>query len=546
MAAGLPAAQDTVAEICEMLARRRQFLDDRGLAEWPDGTVSGRYGFRHALYQEVLYRRIGSGRRVRLHRLIGAREEAGYGEQAYERAAELAMHFERGRDDRRAVRYLLRAAENAARRSGPREVIRLVTRGLALLTHLPDTPKRRRQELDLLLLLGPAVIVTQGWTSPEIERAYRRAYDLCQQLGETAQLFPVLFGLWLPALVRLEMQTAQGLAEELLILAQRLHDPALRLEAHWALGITVFYGGEFATVRDHMTHGIALYDPRQHQALAALYTGIDVGVNCRLYRAWVLWYLGYPAQALRCSEEALTLAQELEHAFTHAYALHFAARPHQCRQEGSITHAQAEASVTLCREHGFALYVALGTILRGWAVVAQGDSGAGITWMRQGLADYRAMGGVLTQTYWLALLAEAYGRDGQAEAGLTTVAEAPAAVDASGERFYAAELHRLQGELMLQARVQQRRQGKRSRATSPVHDPQLEVEACFHQALTVARRQHARSLELRAALSLARLWQQQGKRAEAHQLLADIYGWFSEGFDTADLQEAQALLKDLS
>jgi hypothetical protein len=203
----------------------------------------------------------------RLHRLIGAREEAGYGEQAYERAAELAMYFQRGRDYRRAVAYLLWAVENAAGRSAPCEVIGFVTQGLAVLTHLPHTPERDQQEVALQLLLGPALIVTHGWTSPAIERAYRRAHDLCQQLGETAQLFPVLFGLWLPALVGLEMQTARTLAEELLTLAQRLRDPVLRLEADWALGITVFYVGEFATVRDHMTYGIALYNSRQHQAL---------------------------------------------------------------------------------------------------------------------------------------------------------------------------------------------------------------------------------------------------------------------------------------
>jgi predicted ATPase len=439
------------------------------------------------------------------------------------RAAELALHFERGRDHRR---------------------------GLELLPTLPDTPERRQFELDLLLALGPILIVTKGWTSPDIERTYGRARGLCRQLGETPQLFPALFGLWLPALVRLEMQAARALAEELLTLAQRLRDPALLLEAHWALGITVFYLGEFASVREHMAQGMALYEPQQHHALALLYTGTDVGVNCRLYAAWALWYLGYPAQALHGNQEALALAQELAHPFSHAFALHFAARLHQCRQEGPAVQKQAEASVTLCTEHGFALYAALGTILQGWGLIALGQGAEGLAQMRQGLTDYRAMGGVLTQTYWLALLAEAYGREGQVGAGLTTVGEALAAVDTSGERFYEAELYRLKGELTLQAqaqclkfRVRRKRTHTAQRATLPGSDPQ--AEACFQQALAVARHQQAKALELRAAMSLSQLWQQQGKKAHARQLLAEVYGWFTEGFDTVDLHEAKALLEAL-
>jgi predicted ATPase len=194
VAAGLPTTPDTVAEICEGLARRGEFIEDRGLAEWPDGKVSWRYGFRHALYQEVLFRRIGSGRRVRLHRLIGAREEVGYGERAGERAAELAMHFARGRDHRRAVHYLGQAAANAARRSAPREVIGLATRGLAVLPHLPDTPPRRQQELDLQLMLGQATTAIKGYAAPEVEQIMTRARELCERVGDTSKLIPTLRG----------------------------------------------------------------------------------------------------------------------------------------------------------------------------------------------------------------------------------------------------------------------------------------------------------------------------------------------------------------
>jgi predicted ATPase len=240
--------------------------------------------------------------------------------------------------------------------------------------------------------------------------------------------------------------------------------------------------------------------------------------------------LGYPDQALRRSRETLTLPQELSHAFSLAYALDFAARIHQLRREEQLTQAQAQALIALSREQGFTQRLATGTILWGWALTAQGQGEEGIAHMRQGLAAFRATGAELAQPYYLALLGEAYGALGQAGEGLKVLAEALATTHKTGEQFCEAELHRLKGKLLL--------------AGSAAHH--AEAEACFQQALDVARRQRAKSWELRAAMSLSRLWQQQGKRAEAHALLTPIYGWFTEGFDTADLQEAKALLDALS
>jgi predicted ATPase len=280
--------------------------------------------------------------------------------------------------------------------------------------------------------------------------------------------------------------------------------------------------------RAHLEQGLALYDRQQHYHLAFRY-GMDLGVWCLSYVAWPLWKLGYPEQALTRSNEAITLAQELSHPLSLAAALDYAAMLHYSRREGQATQERAEAGMALASEKGFPQYLALGMIMRGWALAVQGQGEEGIAQIHQGLAAFRAAGAEISRSRDLGLLAEAYGEMGQTEEGLTVLAEALAVVDKTGERYWEAELHRLKGELLL-------------RRASPTE----EAEACFRQALAVAQHQQAKSLELRAAMSLARLWQHQGKRAAAHALLVPIYGWFTEGFDTPDLQEAKALLEELS
>jgi predicted ATPase len=380
-------------------------------------------------------------------------------------------------------------------------------------------------------------MVTKGMGAPEVLQAYARARELCQQVGETPQLFQVLQGLWFFYLMRMELQTARELGEHLLTLAQQVGDPALLLEAHYALGNTLNYLGEFAAAQAHFAQGITLYDPQQHRAHVVRY-GLDLGVACRYYAGVTLWYLGYPDQALQRSHEALTLARKLVHPFSLACVLFFAAWLYQLRREWPLTHERAEAAIVLGVEQGFALLVAGGTIFRGWALAqryaergaGQGQREEGMAQMQQGLAAWHATGAAVFRPYGLALLAEAYAQVGRCEAGLTLLAEALAVTNDTGEHRWEAELHRLKGELLL--------------ARSAEHD--TEPEACFRQALDIARRQQAKSWELRAAMSLSRLWQRQGKRDAARQVLAEVYGWFTEGFDTADLQEAKALLDALA
>jgi predicted ATPase len=302
------------------------------------------------------------------------------------------------------------------------------------------------------------------------------------------------------------------------------------------LGTTLYFLGGVAQARTHLEQGIALYDSRQHRSHVLLY-GQDTGITCLSTLARALWVLGYPDQALQRSQEALALARQLAHPFSLAFALYFGAVVGQYRREWREVQRLAEALMALSAEQGFAQRLAQGRIMLGWTLVEQGQMAEGIVQIRQNMTAYGATGADLGRSSYLVLLAEAYRKKGQVEAGLAVLAGATTAVQRNRICFNEAEIYRLQGELLLR----QAMGGSDSPARLP---PQ--AEACLHQALDVARRQGAKSLELRAAMSLGRLWQQQGKRREARLLLADLYSWFTEGFETADLQEAKALLEGLA
>jgi predicted ATPase len=308
-----------------------------------------------------------------------------------------------------------------------------------------------------------------------------------------------------------------------------MHDDAFLVYAHMALAHTLFSLGEFVPAREHLEQGTVLYHPQRHRSYA-FSQGKDAGVNSLTLLAWSLAYLGYPEQALTRVQEALTLAQRVSHPPSLEYAFSSAVLVYQLRSEVSEARAHVERALAVSREHGLGFREVLASIFFGWTLVMQEHAAEGLPQMIEAIAAYRATGAEAWRHYWLALLAEAYGKAGQIPESLAALAEALALVDKNGERFYEAELHRLKGELLL--------------SQSSDHHP--EGESCFHAALTVARHQQAKMWELRAAMSLSRLWQLQGKRAEARELLAPVYGWFTEGFDTADLQAAKALLAALS
>jgi len=528
VAAGVARDEVATEEHCERLAQRQQFLQPAGTVTWPDGTVTGCYEFIHALYQNVVYHQIAEARRIRLHQRLGERLEEAYGVHAGDMAAELAMHFAQSRDYPRAIHYLQQAAENAARRYASREAFAHLTKGLALLKTLSVTPERSQQELRLHLALGASLIATKGYAAPEVEQTYARARSLCQHLEDPQQLFPVLRGLWGYYLTRAELQTAHTLGVQLLTLAQQAQNSAMLLEAHRALGATLCYLGAGASALAHLEQGMVLYDPQQHRTSTLLY-GDDTGVVCQSIAGWTLWSLGYPDQGLARGHEAVLLAQRHAHPLSLGFALGWAAVVHQYRREVQAAQERAEAMLSLAAAHGFPFFTAFGAMLRGWALAHQRQAHEGIEHIRQGLAAMQVTGIEIARLYFLALLAEAYGTIGQPVPGLEVLAEALPRVDTTRDRWYEPELHRLKGALLLQQSA----------------DHHAAAQGCFLRALEVACAQQAKSLELRAAMSLSRLWQQQGKRTEAYELLAPVYAWFTEGFETADLQEAKALLEEL-
>jgi predicted ATPase len=377
--------------------------------------------------------------------------------------------------------------------------------------------------LSLYIALGAALQIAKGQGAPEVGHVYTQARALCQPLDETSELVPVLFGLWRYYVVRPQYQTAREIGETLLRLAQSAHDPSLAVIAHYALGYTWCCLGVLPAARTHLEEGITHYTSDQRRA-PIFRMGQDPGVVCRAYAARTLWLLGYPEQALVRLHEALALAHELSHPFSQA------AYTYQFRRDMPAVYEQAEAAVALSTEQGFAQWAASGTILRGWALAMQGQGEAGMAQVRQGITAWRATGAALLVPYFCTMLAEVCSHLGHTADGLQALTEAYTLVEQHEERYRKAEVCRLRGVLCL------RQSGM----------PQAEAEAWLQRALDVARRQEAKSLELRAAMSLARLWQQQGKRAEAYDLLTPTYGWFTEGFDTADLQEAKALLDALS
>jgi predicted ATPase len=446
---------------------------------------------------------------------------------------QLAWHFQEAGITQKAIDYLHQAGDRAVQLSAYQEGRAHLIRGLALLETLPPSPERAQQELDLQLSLGMAWM--GDIPGPEWQNAFTRARELCQKTGQTAQLSRVLDELAILHYVRAEYQTARELAEEALSLAQEDGDPLLVAVGHWCLGFTLYSLGEYATARDHLQQVISFYQPQQHHRQLLLLRGSDVGTSALVYDACCLWCLGYPEQALQRSQEALALARELDHAFSLADVLcHGGCMPNKMRRDAPALREYAEELVRLSRGMGFLSFEGTGFCYWGEAHAMLGQVREGMALIREGLAIRQSIGAQCHMTGIMEALAEAQARAGQPDQALATLDETLALVEQTDERNWEAELYRLKGELLLM-------QGDEAEA-----EVEAEAERQYWQAIEVARRQGARSWELRATTSLARLWQGQGKTDEAREVLAQIYGWFTEGFDTRDLLEAKALLEELS
>jgi len=403
-----------------------------------------------------------------------------------------------------------------------------------LLNTLPDAAQRDRQELALQTMLGPVLIATKGNGAVEVGAVYKRAVELGRQIGESAQLFPVLFGLRSYHLVRAELREAHDLGEQLLSLSETIQDTGLALEANLAHGNTLFLLGDLISALEFLKRAIALYDPQKHHVHAFLY-GLDPGVFCLGRVAWILALLGYRDQATKKMSEAFALAQQQSHAFTLAVTIVHVCPIFILHDEWPALQQQAEAAMVLCREQGFESIMAQATMYRGYALAHQGQAAEGIALMHEGLDAQAATGAHLFRAWYLCSIAEACGTAGHFEEGLTALAEATAIMERTAERLDEARLHQLKGDLILRGSAAEAQPGI-----------QTEAEECFRKSIELARRQEAKLLELKAITSLSQLWKQQGKKAEARQALAEIYEWFSECFDTKDLTDAKLLIEQLS
>jgi len=519
-----------VEEVCARLARRGQFLRLTGHTQWPDGTVAVGCGFIHGLYQEVAYAQIGAARQAQWHRRIGERQEAGYGERAGAIVTDLAVHFERGRDLRRAARYLRSAGENALLRSAYREASAHLGRALGLLQEVRQTPDVLAEAVEIRIALSPALIALRGPGSVEVEASYASAEELVDRLGDESRRFPVLWGLWFVNYSRGHYAAARETGRRLLEVAYRGDDVELRLEAHHTLWPTLSAMGEPAAAVLHIERGLALEARERHAAQPIaqpiLYSGHDPGVCCRYYLGLTRWLLGEPDRALGAMDDALRLAGERAHPLTMVNALWFNAWIHYQRGERDAAATIADRVIAMSGAHGFT----------GWP-----DAALPLTWEGTGtLPDSQVLaelqhrlvsawtgGAIWRQVFCLCALAAIHAEADRVEEALGALASIPE--EARGA-FYAPEIHRMEGELALR---------RRPLATD---DPERHLRA----ALDLAHARAERSLELRAATSLARFWRGRNRHEDARRLLADVYGSFTEGFATADLQAARGLLDAMS
>ena len=488
------------------------------------GDIGHGMHFRHSLIRDAAYQSQTRDERAATHRRIGtALEAAGAGI----RPELLAQHWAAGGETREAVACWIAAGKLASQYSASQEALAHFKSGLALIEALPAGPERLRMELDLQIGLGSAATTSQGYASAEGAAAYARAMALCSWQESGPEMFPAIWGLWASASSRDGYPHALELAQRLLRMAHQSGDAIHAAQGHFAVADTLYWQGEFQAAREHLEHARAAYLPVHHQRHVADF-GEDAGVTSGSYLSWVLWFLGFPDQARETSRQTVTLARQLGHPYSLAYALTFAAILHCRLRQPEKALALAEETLELASQHGFSLWQIGAMLSRGWAQVMQGRRD-GIESLQQCVEATRAaMGGVTLVV--LGPLVDAYTALGMADAARTMSDEALATGGAIGDHHVEAELQRLKGEALL-----------------AIADPdEAQAEACFHQARDISRRQRAKSLELRAAMSMARLWLTQKKPDDARRVLDDVYREFTEGFDTPDLQDARVILDSLA
>jgi class 3 adenylate cyclase/tetratricopeptide (TPR) repeat protein len=491
------------------------------------------YSFKHALTQDVAYNSVLIERRKLMHERAGQAMESVFAERLDDHLAGLARHYSRSDNIGKAVEYLGRAAQQASQRAAYTDAIANFSAAIERLQRLPDSPERTRQELLLQLGLGPALITAKGYCAQEVEEVFTRAQQLCERLGDPPQLFPALLGLLFVYLLRLDTARAAQLAERLQRLAQATNESGLQLLAHDASGDVFFAMSDLLRARQHLEAAISLYDPELHRQLTAF--GGDVRINSRANLGWTMWALGYPDQALKLCNEAVAIAQSGISRHAQALAEGYLADLHTFRRDARATQESADHLIALCSEHGFRHWLAVGTTLRGWAIALQGRSEEGIALICEGLAVTRTMGIRARELNDLLRLADACIEARRFGEALDALSKADALAKArtlviEPEHDVSSWVELFRGKLLS-------KWGDSKTA---------EAENCFRCAIKVARKSNDKTTELRATTGLARLLASTSGRNEARTILAEIYNWFTEGFDTADLKEAKALLDELT
>ncbi|OBH71561.1 hypothetical protein A5682_07680 [Mycobacterium mantenii] len=512
--------EDTLREGLRQLTEA-ELLYETGLP--PAST----YRFKHALIQDAAYQSLLKSTRQQHHQRIAHTLESHFPETVSSQPELLAHHYTEAGLTAQAIPYWQAAGERALRRSAHHEAATHAGRGFELLSTVPNTPERAKQELSLQILLGAAIGSVHGPHS--VEHNYARARELARQVGSPPELFPALSGFQYAQILRGHMQTARALAEEFLELAQPQQDPLILAVGHRMLAYTAWWQGDVIAVRNHSAQGLAFYNRDQYRTCVVSYIQ-DSGVLCGYLSAFADWVLGYPTRAVAAMKRTVAHAVELEHPYSVGLTLLMSAQLSQLRRDPESARTQAETAIAFCREHGLPAVELWCLLPRGWALAERGEVAKGISDIREGMERRQAYGMGAVWPWFLVLFAEALGKVGEFAKALAALDEALQWVHRNDERLYESEAYRIRGELLLE---------------QDAPDSVGAAEECFQRALQVARQQQAKSWELRATTSLSRLWLQEGRREDARELLVPVYDWFTEGFDTPDLKDARVLVDRL-
>jgi DNA-binding winged helix-turn-helix (wHTH) protein/predicted ATPase len=499
--------------------------------DFPSGQFTQRYQFVHLLYQNTLYAMLRPTRRATLSAAVAQALLGYYGDKHAAVAPELTLLFETARAFGQAFHYFGVAAHNAVKVSAYGEAYAIAKSGLKIKDSVREGPERDEDELALLNTLGMSVMATRGFAAPELKDIYERSVEICERSGDSKRLPIALYGLWVFHIDGGRLETARRLGEQILESARRHDDAVVLVEGLYALGTTLLQLGEFRDAYRHLNHAVANYDRERHAANRFFYQ-LDPGVSCSSSSARALWFLGLPDQALRRSKDALELARSLNHPESYAYALTFVGDIYHFLGEMAETDAHIDRAIQCSVEQGLTQELSWARMMKGWVLVEQGRTEEGVAELQHHLAHYRELGSEVARSKFLGLLARALGRAGKVWDGLRVLEEAFEFVRTRGERYYEAELYRIKGELLVTLHA-----SEQAARANP--------EDLFVKAIELARRQGAKSLELRGVTSLARLYRTQHRASEARARLNEIYSWFTEGFDTADLIEAKSTLAEL-